>query len=136
MRTQTVNVPGKAYGMARPRFQRGYVRSPDVGGYKERVGQYALASGMRPVEGPVVLVMHIDVMMPASWPKKKKNRMRGQMVDHTPDGVNISCAIHDGLEGIAYANDKQVSDSTITRRWQDEENTRITISWGFNEEAS
>ena len=120
--------------MARPRFQRGYVRSPDVGGYKERVGQYALAAGLRRVEGPVVLDMHIDVMMPVSWSKKKKDRMRGQMVDHTPDGVNISAAIHDGLEGIAYTNDKQVSDQSTVRRWQDEDNTRITISWGFLEE--
>jgi len=134
MRTQTFNVPGEARGMARPRFQRGYVRSPDVGGYKERVGQYALAAGLRRVEGPVVLDMHIDVMMPVSWSKKKKDRMRGQMVDHTPDGVNISAAIHDGLEGIAYTNDKQVSDQSTVRRWQDEDNTRITISWGFLEE--
>ena len=134
MRTQTFIVPGKAHGMARPRFQRGYVRSPDVGGYKERVGQYALAAGVRPVEGPVVLDMHIEVMMPVSWSKAKKDRMRGQMVDHTPDGVNISAAIHDGLEGIAYLNDKQVSDFSVTRRWQDEDSTRITINSGFQEE--
>ena len=48
--------------------------------------------------------------------------------------MNISAAIHDGLEGIAYANDKQVSDQSTVRRWQDEDNTRITISWGFLEE--
>ena len=134
MRTRTFTVPGEARGMVRPKKGGTHWYVPDVGGYKERVGQYALAAGMRRVEGPVVLVMHIDVMMPVSWSKKKKNRMRGQMVDHVPDGVNISAAIHDGLEGIAYANDKQVSDSTITRRWQDEGNTRITISWGFDEE--
>jgi Holliday junction resolvase RusA-like endonuclease len=136
VRTHTFNVPGRAHGKARPRVNTlsGHWYSPDAGDYEKRVNEYALISGLQPVDGPVTLAIHISRKMPVSWSKKKKDRMRGQMVAVKPDGVNISAAIHDGLTGRAYHDDAQVSDQSTVRRWASEDNTRVTISWGFLEE--
>jgi Holliday junction resolvase RusA-like endonuclease len=76
----------------------------------------------------VTLAIHIDMAMYPSWSKKKKERMRGQMVDHTPDSVNIAAGVFDGLTGIAYKDDKQVSDFTVTRRWQDDGSSRYELT--------
>ena len=127
----TFTVPGKAEGKARPRtfIQGGRVvtYSPDKGGYEARVRAAAHEAGVKLTYGPVSVVIGIQRQMPTSWPKKKRQLMYGKPCTGVPDVANILCAIHDGLSKWAYADDRQVWSTTISRLWGMVDETFIEI---------
>ena len=100
-------------------------RSP--GAYHAIVKKFATDSGVPCLHGPVELSIYITRKIPKSWSKKKKEAAWGQPVDATPDGVNVSALIHDGLKGVAYDDDKQVSDQRTVRRWGGGDEVTIII---------
>lgn len=57
------------------------------------------------------VIFHIA--MPPSWPKKKKERMLGQLHKQTPDWDNLAKALCDAI----YGDDSCISDIRITKRW-------------------
>ena len=64
-------------------------------------------AGTPPFEGPVKVTAFATFAIPASWSKKRKAEARF----HTgkPDADNIAKAIGDGLNGILWRDDSQVS---------------------------
>ena len=54
--------------------------------------------------------------MPKTWSKAKKNDMRGQPHQTTPDKDNLEKALLDAV----YDNDCMVWDSRVTKLWADE----------------
>lgn len=129
MAEYTFIIPGKPSGKGRPRFVRstGHVFSPDVNNFQARVMVAATATGMRPVKGPVAVSVFILKRIPESWSKKKKVAMFEQWCSAIPDVVNVEAAIHDGLKGIAYHDDRQVASWLGTRRWSDRDETTIVV---------
>ena len=129
MAEYTFIVPGRPSGKDRPRFIRstGRVFSPDVNNFQAKVMEAAKATGMQPVEGPVAVSVFILKRIPESWSKKKKSAMFKQWCSAIPDVVNVEAAIHDGLKGIAYHDDRQVASWWGTRRWSDRDETTIVV---------
>ena len=132
MSVQTFTVPGKPAGKARPRFRResGHVYSPDPGNFQVRVAEHALAAGLRPVEGPVRLVVRISRLMPQSWSKKRRKADYMQPAPGKPDVNNVLGATLDGLSGVAYNDDMQVFSFDVSRIWQTFDSTTVTVYTG------
>jgi Holliday junction resolvase RusA-like endonuclease len=126
-----VVVPGAPSGLARPRLGGSHFYSPDVGGFKARVADYAHTAGLREVDSPIKLQVTILRRIPASWSKKKANAMWGKPVTTIPDLNNIVSGICDGLQGIAFHNDKQVAVIEASRTWGATDGTIIKL-WGLN----
>jgi Holliday junction resolvase RusA-like endonuclease len=121
-------VPGKPSGKGRPRFVNGHVYSPDVGNFQARVATFAVQAGLKPVEGPIAVGVYIYRRMPNSWSKRRKALMPGLLAVGKPDIANVVCACHDGLTGVAYFDDQQVSkDMGSSRVWAEEDKTIISV---------
>lgn len=80
--------------------------------------------------GPVMLELGIYVGIAASWPKKKKEMaLSGQMYPtKKPDSSNILKAIEDGMNEVAYADDAQITDHHIKRRFSDNPRVEVIIT--------
>jgi len=105
-------IPGRPVPKQRPRFGRGgHVYTPSkTKQYEELVGWYAKQCIPEPISENIAL--HIRVYV--------KNNV-------FPDIDNIAKSIMDGLNGIAYNDDKQVACLTIQRLQGEEERAEIEI---------
>lgn len=65
----------------------------------------------RPFTGPIKVQFHAIFGIPASWPKALKDAAMAGRVYHTqkPDKDNIEKLVWDGLKGVAWHDDSQVS---------------------------
>lgn len=105
-------VPGRPVPKARPRFKRGGgVYTPrKTKEYEERVGWCAKQVIKNPLNGEIAVNIIVYV----------KNNVY-------PDLDNIGKSILDGLQGIAYRNDRQVSIFSIQRVRGKEEKVEIEL---------
>lgn len=105
-------IPGRPVPKGRPRFGRnGQVYTPKkTREYEELVGWYAKQCMTEPLEGNVML--HIKTYV--------KNNV-------SPDLDNIAKAIMDGLNGVAYRDDRQVVCLSVQRIKGREERVEILL---------
>lgn len=108
-------VLGKPQGKARPRFSRksGTVYTPKSTGEYERMISlgYLEAKGKKfPSDCYVSITVKAFFSVPKSWKKAVKNAAVDGYIKPTrkPDIDNIIKAVMDGLNGVAYEDDKQV----------------------------
>lgn len=108
-------VPGTPQGKARPRFSRksGTVYTPHKTVMYERkvAAAYKEEGGKKYAAGCYVKVLiRAFFPIPKSWSKAKRERaLAGEIrPDKKPDIDNIQKVVLDGLNGIAYDDDKQV----------------------------
>ena len=82
--------------------------------YENLIKLAARDAGVTMIEGPVELIIY------AFWPMKGKSLVKSErpMIrkDTKPDIDNVAKIVMDALEGIAYANDGQVSDLIAHKR--------------------
>jgi Holliday junction resolvase RusA-like endonuclease len=109
-------VPGEPRGKGRPRFGRsraGFVtvRTDDkTATYENLVKLAALQVGARPLAGPLAMAVTAYFVPPPSWSKKRRAAaMAGHETPSRFDIDNICKAVLDGLDGVAFENDKQVA---------------------------
>ena len=105
-------VPGRPVGKQRPRItRRGYAYTPAKSReYEELVAAYALEAGVQECA-----YVHIGIVCRLPCPQRKgKEPVREPR--KRPDLDNIAKCILDGLQDIAYSNDKDVLGLSI--RWQ------------------
>lgn len=80
--------------------------------YKKKVrdAYIAASGGVHFGEAPVKITMLFRYPIPKSYSKKKiaAIRDRGFVYAQKPDGDNLAKSIMDALNGVAYADDKQV----------------------------
>lgn len=86
------------------------------------------ATGQAPTPDGVHVEIAFEKAMPVSWSKKKRLAMLGEPVITGSDLDNQVKAVLDALNGVCFEDDKQVSDLTVSRRWGDTNNFRISIS--------
>lgn len=119
-------IPGRIGGKGRP---RGFIRGGKVAMYTpgktrsdEGIVRHFAAQAMKKgrvprLTGALELEIVILRCWPQSWPKKRRETT--DYVTGKPDCDNIAKLIADAMNGIAYADDSQISVLSITRRYAD-----------------
>ncbi len=124
-------VPGPPQGKARARTVRnphtGRVQSytpPKTARYEElvRTCYREQCGGERIDTGPLTISIRAVYPIPASVSKKARRQMQEgiQLPTKKPDADNIAKVICDALNGIAYADDKQICRLTVVKRYAEE----------------
>lgn len=94
---------GKPQGKARPRFSNGHAYTPkQTADYEDQIKNAFIAAGGEKIENDGVII-EIDVYYKKTAADNKKTSPTKK-----PDIDNICKIVLDGLNGVAYADDKQV----------------------------
>lgn len=110
-------VPGEPRGKGRPRFGRTRAGHPvaytdsKTASYENLVKLAARAAGAKPIDAPLSVEIVAHFAPARSWSKKKQAAaMAGEMAPGRFDLDNICKAVLDGLNGVAFLDDKQIVD--------------------------
>ena len=100
-------------------------------------GAYMKASGGEgaPAGSPVSVSITTSRPMPRSRPK----RVAEEPDTYRPDADNVAKLVLDALNGVAWADDTQVTELVVVKRPRDRtraEATRVAVSWGDGEGES
>jgi Holliday junction resolvase RusA-like endonuclease len=108
-------IPGEPRGKGRPRFGKsraGFVsvRTDDkTAAYENLVKLAARQAGAVSIAGPLSVQISAYFVPPPSWSKKRRAAaLAGHEAPGRFDIDNISKAVLDGLNGIAFGDDKQI----------------------------
>jgi len=136
------DVPGPPVGKARPRTR---VVQPAAQGGKAFATIYTPKESAKyenlvrlafrekhagpPHDGPVHAEIWAWFPIPPSWSKRKREQAsnRCPSVTTKPDLDNIAKAVLDGLNGVAFVDDKQVCDLFVTKRYSDTPRTVVVL---------
>jgi len=127
------NVEGKPHGKARPRATKnGHVFNPKENiEYETKIKEaYKEIYGKEPLmKGPVSVHIYANFPIPKSAIRKTKpNKIHiGQPYLGKPDNDNICKSILDALNGIAYADDKQVWSTSVISTYREKGNVLISL---------
>jgi Holliday junction resolvase RusA-like endonuclease len=78
----------------------------------------AAMKGRAPLDGAVSVRVAIFSAVPPSWSKKRQaEALAGKLRPGKPDWDNIAKAVGDALSTIAFADDAQVAEATISKRY-------------------
>lgn len=88
-----------------------------------------------PTDGPVIVTIVSYFKIPASWPKKKKALAQDSTMPMAirPDGDNIEKSVLDGLNSVAFHDDKQVYKLTWEKYYSPEPRTKVMIEADFKD---
>ena len=83
-----------------------------------------------PLDGAVSLRLEIGVPVPASWSKRKRADALAGAIWPTckPDLDNVLKLVGDALNGIIWADDKQIVRAEVSRRYVEAPRTLITVA--------
>lgn len=132
----TFTIPGAPVAKGRPKIGRvaGHARmfTPEkTVRYESTVALFARqAMGDRNLfDGPVSLILVMNMPIPASWSAKKRMQAaNGEIIPTTkPDCSNVLKACEDGMNGIVYLDDKQISDLSVRKRYSDKPGVNVTV---------
>ena len=109
----------------KPRMTRRDVwkKRPCVVRYREWADRARACAPADLTQEPVCLNMVAYLPMPDSWPKKKREAMRGQLHRQKPDLSNICKAVEDAL----FERDEGIAFGTNVKRWEDNHGPRVEV---------
>ena len=131
-----IRIPGEMRGKGRPKFStrggfaRAYTPAATVN-MEAWVKHCAVEQiGTAPLLGAVSLHMEIGVPVPASWSKKKRAEALALAIYPTskPDLDNCIKLVGDALNGIVWADDKQIVRCSCVKRYAETAQTVITVA--------
>lgn len=122
-----ITIPGKPVGKARPRFRGAGFKvitytPPATKKYEKEVARiYKQSAGVLYAEIPLRVRILAKFPIPESWSKKNKEKaLKCEIkLNKKPDLDNIAKIILDGLNGVAYTDDKQVTSLEIEKVYSD-----------------
>lgn len=122
-----ITIPGKPVGKARPRFRGAGFKvitytPPATKKYEKEVARiYKQSAGVLYTEIPLRVRILAKFPIPESWSKKNKEKALKCEIkpNKKPDLDNIAKIILDGLNGVAYTDDKQVTSLEIEKVYSD-----------------
>jgi len=96
--------------------------------YKKEVGYRLREQCQTPVKGAVRLDVTFYMPMPDSWPRKRKSAYAGLPVTvRNGDIDNLVKGLMDSANGIVYADDCQVTDVTMRKRYAYQGSIELTV---------
>lgn len=127
-------ISGKPVGKARPRFfvvhGRAHAYTPkETHDYETRIRDAydAACKNKKIASGPISIQMLAVFEPPKSYSRKKREALIGTPYMQKPDGDNILKTI-DGLNGIAWTDDKQITEMSIRKVYGETAYLEITIT--------
>ena len=132
-------VDGRPQGKGRPRFTRdGHTYTPQNTAEYERQVQEAYMIQVRDRAGAVPEDQPISMCITAVFPVPKSDNRRvrqaklsGEILPTTkPDCDNIAKVICDALNGLAYADDRQVVECLVKKVYGEAPQVEVTIAQG------
>lgn len=132
----TFIVPGQPVAKGRPKFARqgGFVRAytPEKTVAYETLVQLVAGDAMQgaaPMKGALFMHLRIFVAIPKGLTKRDLAgiAMGSYLPVKKPDSDNVLKAISDALNGIAYDDDVQIVDHTISKRYSDTPRAEVTL---------
>lgn len=126
----TFVIHGKPFGKQRPKFSRKFGRAytpAETVRFETHVAQVAAENFPAPITGPVRITVRAEFEPAASWSKRKKAELLGRAHVQKPDLDNIVKAISDGLNRVAFADDSQIAEMVIQKRWGVEAKTIVMV---------
>ncbi|MBU9293086.1 RusA family crossover junction endodeoxyribonuclease [Burkholderia multivorans] len=127
-------VPGAPVAKGRPKFARRgahvTIYTPETTERYENLVKMAARAAMRstaPYAGPIRLIVHIGLPIPASWSMKRQGEAAAGAIGATkkPDADNVVKALKDGMNGVVYVDDGQVVDLWVSKRYARTPGVRI-----------
>lgn len=125
-------VPGEPQGKGRPRIVKigGFSRMATpakTAAYEGLIALAAQQAGVTPLAGAVFLSITLVHGIPASWSKRKREQALKRKVLPTckPDLDNVLKAVGDGLNGVAWADDKQIAQVAAVRLYGTKPHLRV-----------
>lgn len=114
-----VTIEGDPVGKGRPRFtKQGRTYTPKkTKEYETRVRRAWIEAGGPYLDGNIRIHVDAYFKMPAGWSRKKQDAMIGEPCAKKPDSDNILKSILDGLQGVAFEDDKQVTYCSVGKYW-------------------
>lgn len=128
-------IPGEPRGKGRPRFARqgAFVRTytpEETASYENLVKVMYLNTGGAKHAGPMRVSMTFYFPIPQSKPKKTREQMANGRIRPTikRDIDNCIKAVLDGLNGVAFDDDKQVVFLDASKWYSDNPRTEVVLS--------
>lgn len=125
--TLHIRINGEPRGKQRPRFtKQGRTYTPkETREYEAQIRESALKAAAilgyakPPADCPVQVHITSHCAIPKSWSRKKREAAQQGKIRPTvkPDADNIGKIICDALNEIAYHDDKQVADMSVSKRY-------------------
>lgn len=129
-----ITIPGTPVAKGRPRSA---IRHGEIHHYtpaktvahERSVGWYAQQHFTAPITGPITLRIFATFVPPASWSRKKVAAHLHRPHMSLPDLDNIAKAICDGLNGVAFKDDRQVYELQCRKVWGITAQTVVIVEW-------
>lgn len=125
----TFIIPGEPRGKGRPRFAGHAYTDQATRAYEDKIRWEYKAAGGNSIAGPV----EVKIMAYHAVPKSASKAKAGQMLEGAilptkkPDADNIAKAILDGLNGLAYMDDKQVVSLAVDKQYDQVGYVQVSI---------
>ena len=125
-------VMGKPQGKARPRFNtytgRTYTPSK-TGAYEKLIALCFKQAGGKKLTGAIEIKIECFYQIAKSYTKATKALMEKGEIQATikPDLDNVAKAVMDGLNGIAFDDDKQVVSLKVSKRYDCEARIEVEV---------
>lgn len=118
--TAHINIPGKIVGKQRPKFSRqgNFVKTytPEkTVNYENWVKMCWMQSEQEKLSGNIIAVIVARFLIPQSYSNKKRKELNEKPCPKKPDCDNIAKSILDALNGIAYDDDAQIVDLSVSK---------------------
>lgn len=128
MSCATFTIPGTPFAKQRPRFGRGRAFTPrETVSFERTVGTLARPHFPEPMEGPVKVTIWATFAVPVSWPLRRRREALHNAHMQRPDLDNIAKAVCDGLNRIAFVDDKQIAELHVRKVWGETPRTVVSV---------
>ena len=127
-------IPGKPGTKQRPRFVRGRTYTPKQTANYENLVRVCFGDKFQshtPLDCPVAVEIMAFFPIPKSMKKADKEKAKAEILEYTktPDCDNICKTVLDGLNNIAWTDDKLVFDCGIKKYYSECPRVDVSIFW-------
>lgn len=134
MEERTIVIPGEPQGKDRPRFSKiGHAyttkRTADYERLIRRTYREQYPSDSASAEEPVIVEILACFSVPRGESRKKRiAKLSGDILPtKKPDCDNIAKVICDALNGLAYADDKQIVRCTVAKQYEEDAHVLVHV---------
>ena len=124
--------PFEPKAKGRPRFTRtGHTYTPQITrDYEKQIGDFYKENTSDYYDSPIKVSLVFYMPIPKNTSKKKMELMKSGAIRHTkkPDSDNLAKAVLDGINGVAFEDDKLITELRIKKRYGSVVGTAMVIT--------